>query len=174
MIYCVIPQTRESDLLEPLRKHFESSPQIEVIVDRRAGRPVSPENVQRRNTKVPRARWLSPELAECGVVFEQRLSTVTSELADLPTDDLAASAALGHVDAATELYWRFYETIEQRLRIMLKTKIRQDPFVPLAFGRLLDVLADPDHYHRPVAALLHQAILMTAAEQSQQPVLVAA
>ena len=37
MIYCVIPQALEGELLEKLKAHYADDPHVEVIVDRRAG-----------------------------------------------------------------------------------------------------------------------------------------
>ena len=35
MIYCVVPPNMVGDLLEPLKAHYESDPDVTVIVDRR-------------------------------------------------------------------------------------------------------------------------------------------
>jgi hypothetical protein len=36
MIYCVVPQALEGDLLEKLTEYYRDDPNVEVIVDRRA------------------------------------------------------------------------------------------------------------------------------------------
>ena len=37
MIYCVVPRELEDELYEQLVEHYRDNPQVEVIVDRRAG-----------------------------------------------------------------------------------------------------------------------------------------
>ena len=37
MIYCVIPPELEAELYEKLVEHYKDNPNVEVIVDRRAG-----------------------------------------------------------------------------------------------------------------------------------------
>ena len=37
MIYCVIPHELEAELYEKLVEHYKDNPNVEVIVDRRAG-----------------------------------------------------------------------------------------------------------------------------------------
>ena len=37
MIYCVIPQPLESELLDKLRRYYADDPNVMVIVDRRRG-----------------------------------------------------------------------------------------------------------------------------------------
>ena len=37
MIYCVIPQSLESELLEKMKAYYADDPNVEVIVDRRSG-----------------------------------------------------------------------------------------------------------------------------------------
>jgi hypothetical protein len=164
MIYCVIPESQETELAEPMRAHFQSAPDFEVVVERRSEFPPAPEIAERRKVTIPRQRWLSPEMAASGVKFEQRLLTVTARLADEPSEALAVYAARGDGDAATELYWRFYEHIEVRLEELLKTRRPSSRLALAALGRVLDAIAEDERAANSLPSLLERAIRATASD----------
>lgn len=57
MIYCVIPSALEDELYDKLVAHYSANPNVQVIIDRRAGDrragedEVSEENAERRQTR---------------------------------------------------------------------------------------------------------------------------
>jgi hypothetical protein len=57
MIYCVIPRELEDELYDKMVEYYKDNPNVTVIVDRReghdrrAGKPVSPEFIEKRQTR---------------------------------------------------------------------------------------------------------------------------
>jgi len=67
MIYSVVPRELESELLQRLREHYASDPDVTVIVDRRESerrrRDPHPETVQQRVLRDRRRRRVTGEFA---------------------------------------------------------------------------------------------------------------
>ena len=168
LILLLIPEDLSDELLEPLREHYAGDPLVRPIVEgrrqqRRSGidrrmlrMPVDDdfreqgdrrERPDRRAPLLPRdlSAALPPEFAEYSdqLRWAQRLDPVSPHHAALPTQALVEAIAAGHHSLATELYWRSYERIYQRLRIHMDA-LTADAHTKAAFGNLLDRLGEFD------------------------------
>jgi hypothetical protein len=62
MIYCVIPRELADELYDKMVEYYKDNPNVTVIVDRRegsdrrSGKPVAPEFVEKRETRDRRRR----------------------------------------------------------------------------------------------------------------------
>ena len=130
----------------PLRAHYRGDPDVEVIVDQRAGE-WQPESRavderrgghDRRRPAVPRdlARTLPPELCAraAKLRWEQRLRPVRRRLQDTPLDALLGLIADGDEDANSELYWRYAHRVRARLASRRVDPRRLDTAMRQAFG----------------------------------------
>jgi hypothetical protein len=176
LILLLVPENLSDELLEPLREHYAGDPLVRPIVDRRKQQrragidrrmlrmPADDERrrqgdrrkrADRRAPLLPRdlSDLLPPRFAEYAqeLRWAQRLDPVSPHHAALPTQALVEAIATGHHSCATELYWRCYERIYQRLREHMNA-VTADAHTKAAFGNLLDRLGEfdaADFSHRP-------------------------
>jgi len=178
VIYCLVPQSLDAELLDDLRAHFSSNDAVQVIPNRRlrdrrasarSGRPSRSYEEDRRGGSdrrrgvLPRTvPALPPKLAARaqGITFVQRMLPVSSELHDLGTEEIVERVRRGDAEAPTELYWRLYERIHSRLCVLGSSPEAADRIAPSAFGRVLDALAA--QLDRPFEALVYEAVDATA------------
>jgi hypothetical protein len=176
-IFLLVPEELSAELLEPLQEHYRDHEVVTPIVDRRGSQRRSgvdrrmlrlPVEDDRRSSPADRRRLadrrapllprdlsdsLPPDFAEHldSLRWVQRLDPVSPHHAALPTQALVESIASGHASCTTELYWRCYERIYQRLREHMDP-LAADAHTKGAFGHMLDRLGgfDPaDYSHRP-------------------------
>jgi hypothetical protein len=170
-ILVLVPQDLSDELLEPLREHYADDPVVEPIVERRGrerrsgvdrrmlllpGRENQREDDRRKNPDrraplLPRdlRHRLPPDLAEHAdqLRWAQRMDPVSPHHAALPTQALVEAIAAGHDSCVTELYWRCYEQVYQRLREHMDDAAA-DGHTKAAFGHVLDRLDEFDPAER--------------------------
>jgi GrpB-like predicted nucleotidyltransferase (UPF0157 family) len=179
VIYCLVPEASEDDLLGDLRAHFASDDRVHVIVERRKrerrasargglpSRSAAEEQSDRRSGSDRRRpqlqRWtvdvLPPHLQRRanGVRFVQRMLPVTGGLSNMDIEDIVAQVRRGNAEAPTELYWRVYASIHSRLCVLLGDPESADNAAPTGFGRILDAI-EADTQMRPFDELMYKAL----------------
>jgi hypothetical protein len=168
-ILLLVPEDLAQELLEPLRAHYAADPVVEPLVERRiherrsgvdrrmlrlpGGNDHRQDREERRKLADRRAPLLPrdlrdrlpPELAGYAgqLRWAQRMDPVSPHHAGLPTQALVEAIAAGHDSCVTELYWRCYERVYQRLREHMDDATADAQTKP-AFGHVLDRLDDFD------------------------------
>ena len=143
-VYCLVPAARAHELLTPLRAHYRSDPDVEVIVDRRSDEEPRPGS-DRRRPVVPRELTgaLPSELAAQAehLRWEQRLRPVRRRLQDASLDALLNLIADGDDDAHSEVYWRYAIRVRARLARRVTDPGALDAAMRQTFGRVFDRVA---------------------------------
>jgi hypothetical protein len=172
-LYCLVPAARADALLEPLREHFSRDPHVAVLVERRA--PAAPkarwvpggDHPHRRAPAAERdvIRALPPQLRRQArhLKFVQRLEPVGERHQDTSLPDLLAAIRDGDPEAASELWWRYAERVQMRLRARLGDTVAATAGYG-ALGRILDELDDHGPGDRPFASWLDEVIDRYAAD----------
>jgi hypothetical protein len=166
-LYCLVPAARADKLLEPLREHFAGDPHVAVLVERRA--PSAPKQrwvpgADHPHRRAPTAerdviRALPPALRREArhLKFVQRLEPVTARHQHTGLPELLAAIRGGDPEAASELWWRYAERVQMRLRARLgETAAANAEYGVL--GRILDELDDQDPGDRPFPSWLDQIV----------------
>jgi hypothetical protein len=166
-IFCLVPAARADTLLEPLREHFADDPHVTVLVERR--KPETPQaqwipGTEHPHRRAPAAerdlvRALPPRLRREArhLRFAQRLEPVSERHQETSTSDLVAAIRAGDPDAASELWWRFAERIQMRVRARLGETAAATA-ERTVLGRILDELEDYDPHARPLPAWLDDVV----------------
>jgi hypothetical protein len=168
-IFLLVPDELAGELLETLEEHYRGDPAVTPVVDRREGprrkgvdrrmlrlpaegeRRDTPEErrklADRRAPLLPRdlSHTLPPAAAaHAGALrWVQRLDPVSPQHAALPTQSLVDAIAAGQGACTTELYWRCFERVYQRLREHMDA-LTADANTKAAFGYMLDRLQPGD------------------------------
>ena len=176
-LYRLVPAARADALLEPLREHFSGDPHVAVLVERRA--PSAPKPVWQPGDAPPHRR---APAAERDVVralpaalrrqarhlkFVQRLEPVTERHQHTSLPDLLAAIRDGDPEAASELWWRYAERIQMRLRTRLG-ELAAATADHGVLGRILDELDDNDPGDRPFLPWLDEVVDRYAVDVSSE------
>jgi hypothetical protein len=166
-MFCLVPAARADTLLEPLREHFADDPHVTVLVERR--KPETPPAQWIPGTDHPHRR---APAAERDVVralpsrlrrearhlrFVQRLEPVSERHQGTSTTDLVAAIRAGDPEAASELWWRFAERVQLRVRARLGEAAAATA-ERTVLGRILDELEDFDPHTRPLPAWIDDVV----------------
>lgn len=169
MIYCIVPRELAPKLLEPLRRHFIHSLEVEVVVERRAAERRTESgrrNVQRgvgeaerrrirhtagRRVADRRVQTLAVEIAELPrkarahqdrLVFIERLEPSQIEAEDRDTSRLVLRFQAGDEGVFNTLYMRYFDRVYSHLRIVLRDEHEAEDATQEVFVRVLKGLAD--------------------------------
>jgi hypothetical protein len=166
-IYCLVPASRADTLLEPLRAHFADDPHVTVLVERRKPEARQPhwipgtEHPRRRAPAAERdlVRALPPRLRRDArhLRFVQRLEPVSARHQETTPTDLVHAIREGDAEAASELWWRFAERIQLRVRARLGEAAAATA-ERTVLGRILDELDDYDPHAKPLPAWLDDVV----------------
>jgi GrpB-like predicted nucleotidyltransferase (UPF0157 family) len=179
LIYCLVPEHLQDELLGDLRTHFAGDDRVRVIVERRkrerrasarGGMPSRSreEEVQDRRSGTDRRRpalprWfdvLPPHLARRaeGVKFVQRMLPNTGILAGMDVLGVVEQVRSQHPEAPTELYWRIYERVHSRLSLLLGDPEAADKQAPTGFGHILDAIERAESEIKDFDTLLYDTL----------------
>jgi GrpB-like predicted nucleotidyltransferase (UPF0157 family) len=179
LIYCLVPEHLQEELLGDLRTHFAGDDRVRVIVERRkrerrasarGGMPSRSreEEVQDRRSGTDRRRpalprWfdvLPPHLARRaeGVKFVQRMLPNTGILAGMDVLGVVEQVRNQHPEAPTELYWRIYERVHSRLSLLLGDPETAEKQAPTGFGHILDAIENSDSEIKDFDTLLYDTL----------------
>jgi hypothetical protein len=158
-IFCLVPPERADTLLERLRAHFSSQPQVSVLVERRTGdgrdhgRPRAP--VAERDPARALPPELRPEARHLRLV--QPLEPVRRTYEDSPLAELVERSVAGDPEAVSELWWRISERVLARLRLAIGVFAAERATSEL-LGCVLDELPGYDAAREPLSAWLDRVV----------------
>ena len=175
IFFCLVPAALADTLLEPLREHFADDPRVTVIVERRT--PATPQAHWIPGTEQPHRRAPAAERDLLQALparlrreaqhlrLVQRLEPVSTRHQETSANDLVAAIRAGDPEAASELWWRYAERIQFRVRARLGETAAENA-ERTVLGRILDEFDDYDPQSRSLAAWLDDVVDRYALEVS--------
>jgi RNA polymerase sigma-70 factor (ECF subfamily) len=179
-IYCVVPWELAGELHEPLRVHFRSDANIEVVVERR--RRERRSGTQRRgdeaegradrrrirnregrrvgDRRAPVATIESPTLPELAhpyadqLIFVERLEPSEQHHEDLDTARLVTRHQAGDKEVFGELYMRYFDRVYSYLRLALDDEHAAEDATQQVFVKVMEALPRYERRTQPFRAWL--------------------
>jgi RNA polymerase sigma-70 factor (ECF subfamily) len=176
VVYCIVPRELAGKLHEPLRRHFDDDPGIEVIVERRrherrgaeerrAATPIQ-RRAERRGTRSPRGRRIAeqraaqvpveaPELPRKArayadrLLFVERVGPGDQHGEDVDTARLVAQIQGGDREAFGDLYLRYFDRVYNYLRVVLNDAHEAEDATQQVFVQVLEALPRYEYRQRP-------------------------
>jgi RNA polymerase sigma-70 factor (ECF subfamily) len=166
VVYCVIPRDLAAELHAPLRRHFASRGDVEVVVERRcrdrrvAERRVDPEptaednrrrirNLGGRRVAERRAALApvpAPELPRRArphaerLLFVERVVRTSEQEEDVDTARLVTRIQAGDRELVGELYLRYFDRIFGYVQMVLRDRHEAEDITQQVFVRVLEAL----------------------------------
>ena len=179
-IYCVVPWELADELHEELRAHFQSDPNIDVVVERR--RRERRSGAQRRETEIaavrdhrtirnaegrrvgdrraPVAPIDPPTLPERvrphadQLTFVERLEPSDQHHEDLDTARLVTQYQAGDKDVFAEIYMRYFDRVYAYLRMALDDEHAAEDTTQHVFIKVMEALPRYERRTQPLRAWL--------------------
>jgi RNA polymerase sigma-70 factor (ECF subfamily) len=181
VVYCVVPRDLVRKVHEPLRRHFQDEPDVEIVVERRAGdRRAAPErraaaaaehpdelrrirNAEGRRVGDRRAAVIGVDPGElprrvrphaARLVFIERVEPTAEHTEDLDTARLVTRFQGGDRDAFSALYLRYFERVYAYLKIALGDSHEAEDTAQQVFLKVLEALPRYERRKQPFRAWL--------------------
>jgi len=175
--YCIIPRDLARKLHEPLRRHFDDDPNVEVIVERRgedrrllaerrAPGTGSTRVPERRKIHAVEGRRVADRRALLGpaeeralprkarphaerIVFGERVEPAQGQIEDDDTARLVTKVQAGDHDTFALIYVRYFDRIYNYLRVVLNDPDEAEDATQQVFLQMFEALPRYEHRGHP-------------------------
>jgi RNA polymerase sigma-70 factor (ECF subfamily) len=181
VVYCLVPRDLAPKLHEPLRRHFEADPLVEVVVERRNGdrradgerrrAAAQRRGAERRAIRAATGRRVGerraalvsadapalPRKARAHVArlkFVERIPPSGQQAEDADTARLVMRFQAGDRDAFGELYMRYFARVYNYMRLVVSDACEAEDLTQEVFVKALAALPGYERREQPFRAWL--------------------